>query len=313
MPDRTLSIEGIRVPRFLYGTAWKEDETRRLTELALRAGLPGHRHRQPAPPLPRGRGRAKPLRRRSSGGLVAREDLFLQTKFTFRTRAGPPPALRSRRPDPGPGRAVVRQLARAPGHRFDRFLRAARAHPSVRPGPGRLGGLAGDGSDPRQRPRPPARRQQRHARTARRPVSGARVRPRFVQNRCYAARGWDRDVRAFCAANGLVYQGFSLLTANREAMAASRAGPHRPAPRPDREPGRLPVRPRRRHDGSDGNHRPRPHAGRPRRLRFPPGSRRGRADRADGPAVTTGSGLPHQADIQKTESIESCPGRTWNA
>ncbi|MEJ7640506.1 MAG: aldo/keto reductase, partial [Singulisphaera sp.] len=48
---------------------------------------------------------------------------------------------------------------------------------------------------------------------------GARVRPRFVQNRCYAARGWDRDVRAFCAANGLVYQGFSLLTANREALA----------------------------------------------------------------------------------------------
>jgi diketogulonate reductase-like aldo/keto reductase len=47
----------------------------------------------------------------------------------------------------------------------------------------------------------------------------ARVPPRFVQNRCYAARGWDRPVREFCAANGLVYQGFSLLTANREALA----------------------------------------------------------------------------------------------
>ncbi len=47
----------------------------------------------------------------------------------------------------------------------------------------------------------------------------ARVRPRFVQNRCYAARGWDRDVRAFCAANGLIYQGFSLLTANRPTLA----------------------------------------------------------------------------------------------
>lgn len=47
----------------------------------------------------------------------------------------------------------------------------------------------------------------------------ARVRPRFVQNRCYAVRGWDRHVREFCAAKGLVYQGFSLLTANREAMA----------------------------------------------------------------------------------------------
>src|SRR5205823_2312188 len=49
--------------------------------------------------------------------------------------------------------------------------------------------------------------------------AGARVRPRFVQNRCYAARGWDRGVRAFCAAHGLAYQGFSLLTANRGATA----------------------------------------------------------------------------------------------
>jgi len=47
----------------------------------------------------------------------------------------------------------------------------------------------------------------------------ARVLPRFVQNRCYAVQGWDRRVREFCAAHGLVYQGFSLLTANREAMA----------------------------------------------------------------------------------------------
>ena len=39
--------------------------------------------------------------------------------------------------------------------------------------------------------------------------------PAFVQNRCYASRGWDADVRAACARHGIVYQGFSLLTANR--------------------------------------------------------------------------------------------------
>ena len=53
---------------------------------------------------------------------------------------------------------------------------------------------------------------------------GARVSPRVVQNRCYAVRGWDRSVRAFCAANGLVYQGFSLLTANREVLAHPATG-----------------------------------------------------------------------------------------
>jgi diketogulonate reductase-like aldo/keto reductase len=47
----------------------------------------------------------------------------------------------------------------------------------------------------------------------------ARVRPRFVQNRCYAARGWDRPVREFCASQGMIYQGFSMLTANRDALA----------------------------------------------------------------------------------------------
>jgi diketogulonate reductase-like aldo/keto reductase len=47
----------------------------------------------------------------------------------------------------------------------------------------------------------------------------ARVPPRFVQNRCYASRGWDRGVREFCATHGMVYQGFSLLTANRDALA----------------------------------------------------------------------------------------------
>jgi diketogulonate reductase-like aldo/keto reductase len=47
----------------------------------------------------------------------------------------------------------------------------------------------------------------------------ARVPPRFVQNRCYASRGWDRAVREYCVAHRMVYQGFSLLTANRDALA----------------------------------------------------------------------------------------------
>jgi diketogulonate reductase-like aldo/keto reductase len=42
--------------------------------------------------------------------------------------------------------------------------------------------------------------------------------PAFVQNRCYASRGWDRDVRAFCRERNIIYQGFSLLTANVEVL-----------------------------------------------------------------------------------------------
>ena len=114
MSEMTLSIDGVQVPRFLYGTAWKEDQTQRLTELALRAGFRGidtanqRRHYfeaavgqavaalaasgivDPAPPPLRGRGvggegetaapHPTPLPRGESGG----NELFLQTKFTFR-------------------------------------------------------------------------------------------------------------------------------------------------------------------------------------------------------------------------------------
>ena len=42
--------------------------------------------------------------------------------------------------------------------------------------------------------------------------------PAFVQNRCYARHGWDRKVRAFCRKHNIIYQGFSLLTANTEVL-----------------------------------------------------------------------------------------------
>jgi diketogulonate reductase-like aldo/keto reductase len=42
--------------------------------------------------------------------------------------------------------------------------------------------------------------------------------PTFVQNRCYARNGWDKDVRDLCRKSGVVYQAFSLLTANRQEL-----------------------------------------------------------------------------------------------
>lgn len=43
--------------------------------------------------------------------------------------------------------------------------------------------------------------------------------PMVVQNRCYAALGWDQEVREICRSHHIIYQGFSLLTANREVFA----------------------------------------------------------------------------------------------
>jgi diketogulonate reductase-like aldo/keto reductase len=46
----------------------------------------------------------------------------------------------------------------------------------------------------------------------------ASVKPMVVQNRCYAMMGWDKEVREICKAQGIIYQGFSLLTANQDVL-----------------------------------------------------------------------------------------------
>ena len=74
----------VPMPRFLCGTAWKENETQRLTELALRQGFRGidsanqRRHYHEAAV---GQAVAAAIQ----SGLVVRKDLFLQTKFTFQS------------------------------------------------------------------------------------------------------------------------------------------------------------------------------------------------------------------------------------
>ncbi|MBU6154801.1 MAG: aldo/keto reductase, partial [Bdellovibrionales bacterium] len=45
---------------------------------------------------------------------------------------------------------------------------------------------------------------------------GAKRKPAFVQNRCFADTKWDLEIRKFCMKKKIRYQGFSLLTANRE-------------------------------------------------------------------------------------------------
>src|SRR5205085_4435574 len=75
-------VASASVPDFLYGTAWKEDRTPVLTELALQSGFRGidtanqRRHYFEAGV---GEGLAVAYR----AGVVTRADLFLQTKFTY--------------------------------------------------------------------------------------------------------------------------------------------------------------------------------------------------------------------------------------
>jgi diketogulonate reductase-like aldo/keto reductase len=218
MTELTFSIDGVRVPRFLYGTAWKEDETQRLTELALQQGFRGfdtanqRRHYHEAAV---GRAIATAI----ASGLVTRADLFLQTKFTF--RRGQDHRL-PYDPDAPIPTQVEQSFASSLEHLGTEVIDAYLLH-----GPTQQAGLVRADWDAWRA------MESLHASSRARLlgvsnvslgqlqqlVQQAHVRPRFVQNRCYAARRWDRDIREFCAAGGLVYQGFSLLTGNREVLA----------------------------------------------------------------------------------------------
>jgi hypothetical protein len=69
------------IPDFLYGTAWKEERTPALVELALRMGFRGidtANQRQHYFEAGVGQGLAAAYRE----GVVTRADVFLQTKFT---------------------------------------------------------------------------------------------------------------------------------------------------------------------------------------------------------------------------------------
>ena len=69
------------IPRLLYGTAWKKERTQELVELAVRTGFRGiDTACQPKHYFERGVGAA--LERLIADGVVKREDIFLQTKYT---------------------------------------------------------------------------------------------------------------------------------------------------------------------------------------------------------------------------------------
>ena len=53
---------------------------------------------------------------------------------------------------------------------------------------------------------------------ARDQTSDAKVKPAVVQNRFYNKSGYDREIRAWCAANKVVYQSFWTLTANPHVL-----------------------------------------------------------------------------------------------
>lgn len=206
-------IQGIEVPSFFYGTAWKEERTEALVWAAIKAGFRAvdtanqRRHY-----YEEGVGHA--LSKVLAEGRLSRGELFLQSKFTFA-------ASQDRRlpydPDADYATQVEQSFKSTLQHLGTDYLDSYILHgPSLnqglaeadrdvwrameqlcKAGSVRLIGVSNIGKD-----------------QLRRLMEFAEIKPAFVQNRCFARMRWDAELRELCRDHGIVYQGFSLLTAN---------------------------------------------------------------------------------------------------
>lgn len=208
----------MRMPAIVYGTAWKEERTEPLVLQALRAGFRGidtanqRKHYHEA-------GVGAALRRAFAEGSVRRQDLFTQTKFTY--RGGQDHRLPY---DPAaPLATQVRQsFASSLDHLGVDALDSYVLHgPSTFPGLGdadvetwrAMEALHDEGSVRVLGVSNVTARQLEELHRL------ARVKPAVVQNRTFTRPHADAAVRAFCAEHGIAYQGFSLLTAIPHVLA----------------------------------------------------------------------------------------------
>lgn len=197
-------------PSFLYGTAWKEERTEALVTQAIAAGFRGidtanqrrHYHEAAA-------GEAI----RESG-----ESLFIQTKYTYVESQDHRLPYDPDADYPTQVRQSFESSIQHLGHVDSYLLHGPRTRSGISPvdrevwrtmeelqreGRARLIGVSNVTADQLAEL-----------------CDIASVRPAFAQNRCFARIGWDRDVREVCKREGVVYQGFSLLTANVSELAS---------------------------------------------------------------------------------------------
>lgn len=210
------AYNGVTIPSFMYGTAWKKEATTQLVQLAVASGFTAIDtanqliHYQEALV-------GEALLELAKQG-VTRESLFLQTKFTpvngqdHRTPYDAAADLTTQ---------VAQSFQSSLTHLHTDYLDSYVLH-----GPYARRGLSDadwevwaaiesfyDSGKTKMIGISNVSAEQLGLLCAK-----ARHKPMVVQNRCYAAFGWDKDVRELCRTHKLIYQGFSLLTANREVF-----------------------------------------------------------------------------------------------
>lgn len=202
----------------MYGTAWKEEDTAAYTQQAIRCGFRAidtanqRKHYYEA-------GVGEAVQASIGAGICRREDLFLQSKYTY--QAGQDHRLPYDANASLPTQ-VEQSFAQSLLHLHTDYLDSYILH----------GPLHQSGFGPEDQSVWKAMETLKQSRKTRflgvsnvSPeqlkilLKTASIPPDFVQNRCYATTGWDHEVRALCRQANIRYQGFSLLTANRQILS----------------------------------------------------------------------------------------------
>jgi diketogulonate reductase-like aldo/keto reductase len=205
----------------MYGTAWKEDRTQPLALAAISAGFRAFdTANQRKHYVEEEVGAA--VRTTIASGTVAREDLFLQSKFTYQRG-------QDHRLPYDPDCDLTTQVRQSVASSLE-HLGVTRIDSYLLHGPSRAGGLGQADWETWRAMEDAVDRglvgllgisnvsvDQLDALLAR-----ARIRPVFVQNRCLARAGWDAEVRALCHTHDIIYQAFSLLSGNRQVLVQPR-------------------------------------------------------------------------------------------
>ena len=207
IPHATLALmPPLSIPAFLYGTAWKEDRTSSLTERALRAGFRGIDTANQRKHLEAAAGEG--LSAAYNAGIVTRQ------KSSFR---------RSSRTNAGRITGCLTILKRPSEHRSHSHWQVLWIISALTMWTATFCTACSpyEWAEADSEVWNAMRKERDAGRIHLIGVSNVSLGhleqmkaiglelPAFVQNRCFARLGWDRDIRSFCGAHEITYQGFA--------------------------------------------------------------------------------------------------------
>jgi diketogulonate reductase-like aldo/keto reductase len=214
--DYLLSANQIKMPRLIYGTAWKKDQTASLVKQAIKNGFrgidtacqPKHYHEA---------GVGEAITSCLNDNIVARSELYLQTKFT--PLNGQDPERIPYNPTAPLADQVFQSFKASLKNLNTPYLDGLILHSPLAD----LQDLMTVWQAMEQLFQNQGVRQLGISNcynldTLQYLYQNANVKPAVLQNRFYAATHFDRALRDFCQQNRIIYQSFWTLTANPEVL-----------------------------------------------------------------------------------------------